>query len=244
MDKCIACGACTKKCPGKKSDEYNEGITQRKAIYVPYPQAVPLKYAIDPEICLYLQKGKCGTCKKVCPTGAINYDDKEKQITLNIGSVIVTAGFKAFNPSKLDQYQHGILPNVVTSLEFERYLSAGGPTAGHIKRPSDGKEPGKIAWLQCVGSRDINKCDNEYCSSVCCMYAIKESVIAKEHLGKNFQPAIFFMDLRSHGKDFEKYYNRAKADGVRFIRSRVHSITEIDKSGTLDLRYVTESGEI
>ncbi|RJP75772.1 MAG: CoB--CoM heterodisulfide reductase iron-sulfur subunit A family protein [Desulfobacteraceae bacterium] len=244
MDKCIACGACTKKCPGKKPDEYNEGIISRKAIYVPYPQAVPLKYAIDPEICLYLQKGKCGTCKKVCPTGAINYDDKEEQVTLKVGSVIVTAGFKAFNPAKLDQYQHGTLPNVVTSLEFERYLSAGGPTAGHIKRPSDGKEPRKIAWLQCVGSRDINKCDNEYCSSVCCMYAIKEAVIAREHLGKDCRPAIFFMDLRSHGKEFEKYYNRAKADGVRFIRSRVHSITEIDQSGTLDLRYVTESGDI
>ena len=244
MDKCIACGACTQKCPGKKPDEFDEGIIKRKAIYVPYPQAVPLKYAIDPEACLYLQKGKCGTCQKVCPTGAINYEDKEETMALNIGSVIVTTGFQAFNPSGLDQYQHGILPNVVTSLEFERYLSAGGPTAGHITRKSDGKEPEKIAWLQCVGSRDVNKCDNEYCSSVCCMYAVKEAVIAKEHLGRDFQPAIFFMDLRSHGKEFERYYNRAKADGVRFIRSRVHSITEIDDAGTLNLRYVTESGDI
>ncbi len=244
MDKCIACGACTEKCPGKTPDEFNEGITKRKAIYVPYPQAVPLKYAIDPEICIYLKKGKCGNCKKICPTGAINFEDKEEQITLHVGSVIVTAGFKTFNPSGLDNLQHGKLPNVVTSLEFERLLSAGGPTMGHVKRPSDGKEPAKIAWLQCVGSRDVNRCGNEYCSSVCCMYAIKESVIAKEHLGKGFEPAIFFMDIRSHGKEFEKYYNRAKTEGVRFIRSRVHTITEIDESGTLDLRYVTESGEI
>ena len=244
MEKCIACGACTEKCPAKTPDEFNEGISKRKAIYVPYPQAVPLKYAIDPEKCIYLKKGKCGNCQKVCPTGAINFEDKEEQITLNIGSVIVTAGFKAFNPSGLDNFQHGTLPNVVTSLEFERLLSAGGPTMGHVKRPSDGKEPAKIAWLQCVGSRDVNRCGNEYCSSVCCMYAIKESMIAKEHLGKGFEPAIFFMDIRSHGKEFEKYYNRAKKEGVRFIRSRVHTITEIDESGTLDLRYVTESGEI
>jgi len=244
MEKCIACGACTEKCPGKIPDEFNEGISKRKAIYVPYPQAVPLKYAIDPETCIYLKKGKCGNCKKVCPTGAINFEDKEERIALNVGSVIVTSGFKGFNPSGLDNFKHGIIPNVVTSLEFERMLSAGGPTGGHVKRPSDGKEPAKIAWLQCVGSRDINRCSNEYCSSVCCMYAVKESLIAKEHLGSGFEPTIFFMDIRSHGKEFEKYYNRAMANGVRFIRSRVHTITEIDESGTLDLRYVTEAGDI
>jgi len=113
-------------------------------------------------------------------------------VTLNVGSVIVTAGFKAFDPSRLDSYQYSNLPNVVTSLEFERILSAGGPTGGHVTRPSDGKEPAKVAWLQCTGSRDLNRCDNEYCSSVCCMYAIKEAVIAKEHVGKDFEPAIFF----------------------------------------------------
>ena len=114
---------------------------------------------------------------------------------------------------------------------------------GHLVRPSDKKEPGKIAWLQCVGSRDINRCDNEYCSSVCCMYAVKEAVIAKEHIGPDFEPVIFFMDMRTHGKDFEKYYERAKSEGVRFIRSKVHTITEIDENGALELIYVTESGE-
>ena len=243
MDKCIACGACAEKCPAKTSDEFNEGIVKRKAVYVPYAQAVPLKYAIDPDRCIFLKKGKCGACKKICPTDAINFDDKEEPLTLNVGSIIVTAGFKTFDPLVFDNYQHAKLPNVVTSMEFERFLSAGGPTAGHVLRPSDQKEPAKIAWLQCVGSRDLNKCDNEYCSSVCCMYAIKEAVIAREHLGADFQGSIFYMDMRTHGKDFEKYYDRAKADGIRFIRSKVHTVNQIDESGTLALEYVTDAGE-
>jgi heterodisulfide reductase subunit A len=243
MDKCIACGACSEKCPAKTADQFNEGIVKRKAIYVPYAQAVPLKYVIDPDRCIFLKKGKCGACQKICPTGAVNFDDKETEISLNVGSVIVTAGFKTFNPSAFDNYQHARLPNVMTSMEFERILSAGGPTAGHVLRPSDGKEPAKIAWLQCVGSRDLNKCDNEYCSSVCCMYAIKEAVIAREHLGTGFQGTIFYMDMRTHGKDFEKYYERAKADGIRFICSKVHTITQADADGTLTLEFVSEAGQ-
>jgi heterodisulfide reductase subunit A len=243
MDKCIACGACSEKCPAKTADEFNEGIIKRKAIYVPYPQAVPLKYVIDPDRCIFLKKGKCGACEKICPTGAVNFDDKKEEISLNVGSIIITAGFKTFDPSAFDNYQHARLPNVMTSMEFERILSAGGPTAGHVLRPSDSKEPSRIAWLQCVGSRDLNKCDNEYCSSVCCMYAIKEAVIAKEHLGAGFQGTIFYMDMRTHGKDFEKYYERAKADGIRFICSKVHTVTQADDSGTLSLEYVTDAGE-
>ena len=243
MDKCIACGTCAEKCPAKTPDPFNEGLAKRKAIYVPYAQAVPLKYAIDKNRCIYFQKGKCRACEKFCPTNAIKFDDVEKEITLNVGSVILTAGFTPFNPDKFENYQHAKFPNVVTSMEFERILSAGGPFGGHVHRLSDGKEPKKIAWLQCVGSRDLNRCDNEYCSSVCCMYAIKESVIAKEHLGPDFEPAIFFMDMRTHGKDFEKYYERAKSQGVRFIRSRVHTITEIDETGTLNLVYATDAGE-
>ena len=247
MEKCIACGACEEKCPAKTVDEFNEGLSKRKTIYVPYPQAVPLKYVIDAGRCIYFRektKGKCKACEKFCPTEAIKFDDKEASATLNVGSVIVTAGFKPFDPSNFDNYQYAKFPNVITSLEFERILSAGGPTAGHVLRPSDKKEPAKIAWFQCVGSRDVNRCDNEYCSSVCCMYALKESMIAKEHLGEDFEPTIFFMDIRTHGKDFEKYYERAKYEGVRFIRSRVHTITEADETGTLNLRYVTESGEM
>ena len=244
MNRCIGCGTCAEKCPAKTLDEYNEGLSRRKAIYVSYPQAVPLKYAIDADRCIYFKNGKCKACEKFCPTEAIKFDDKPEDITLNVGSVVVTAGFEPFDPSNLESYQHKEFPNVVTSMEFERILSAGGPSAGHVFRPSDEGEPKKIAWLQCVGSRDLNKCDNEYCSSVCCMYAIKEAVIAKEHLGRDFEPAIFFMDMRTHGKDFEKYYERAKSEGVRFIRSRIHTITEADDTGTLKLGYVTESGEI
>ena len=242
LDKCIACGACSEKCPAKTADEFNEGISKRKAIYVPYAQAVPLKYVIDPDRCIFLKKGKCGACQKICPTGAVNFDDKAQDISVQVGSVIVTAGFKSFDPSAFDNYQHARLPNVVTSMEFERILSAGGPTGGHVLRPSDGKAPAKIAWLQCVGSRDLNKCDNAYCSSVCCMYAIKEAVIAKEHLGPDFQGTIFYMDMRTHGKDFERYYDRAKGDGIRFICSRVHTVTQADASGTLSLEYVTDDG--
>jgi heterodisulfide reductase subunit A len=245
-EKCIACGTCEEKCPSKTLDEFNEGLSKRKAIYIPYPQAVPLKYAIDADRCIYFRKGKgkCKACEKFCPTGAINFDDKEEDITINVGSVIITAGFKPFDPSAFDNYQHKQYPNVVTSLEFERILAAGGPTAGHVLRPSDNKEPEKIAWLQCVGSRDLNKCDNEYCSSVCCMYAIKEAMIAKEHIGDGFEPAIFFMDMRTHGKEFEKYYDRAKIEGIRFIRSKVHTITETDETGTLMLSYATEAGDL
>jgi heterodisulfide reductase subunit A len=243
MDKCIACGACAEKCPAKTADEFNAGIVKRKAIYVPYAQAVPLKYVIDPDRCIFLKKGKCGACQKICPTGAVNFDDKPQELSLDVGSIIVTAGFKTFDPSAFDNYQYARLPNVMTSMEFERILSAGGPTAGHVLRPSDSKEPAKIAWLQCVGSRDLNKCDNEYCSAVCCMYAIKEAVIAREHLGAGFQATIFYMDIRTHGKEFERYYERAKADGVRFICSRVHTVTQADASGTLNLEYVSEAGE-
>ncbi len=242
MEKCIACGLCAEKCPAKLDDEFNEGISKRKAAYIPYAQAVPLKYVIDPAKCIYFKNGKCKACQKFCPTEAVNFDEKEENLTLNVGSVIVTAGYEPFDPQKFDNYQYAGLPNVMTSMEFERILSAGGPTTGHVLRPSDGREPQKIAWLQCVGSRDMNKCDNPYCSSVCCMYAIKEAIIAKEHVGKDFEPTIFFMDMRTHGKEFEKYYNRAKAQGVRFMRSKVHSITQVDDGGTLQLEYVSEDG--
>ncbi|HBZ53766.1 MAG TPA: heterodisulfide reductase, partial [Syntrophobacteraceae bacterium] len=168
-NKCIACGACAEKCPKKITDKYNAGLAQRKAIYVEYPQAVPLKYVIDPDECIYIQKKKCGACQKKCPVDAIDFTQTEKKLTLNVGSVILAPGFEPFNPTKFDNYQYLNNPNVITSLEFERLLSASGPTGGHVARPSDHLEPKKIAWFQCVGSRDLNKCDNAYCSSVCCM---------------------------------------------------------------------------
>lgn len=244
-DKCIACGACTEKCPKKVTDTYNAGLKNRKAIYVEYDQAVPLKYAIDGTNCIKITKGKCGLCEKICPTGAIVYDDKPKTEILNVGSVVLAPGFKPFDPSVFDTYQYKKFPNVVTALEFERILSASGPTMGHLTRRSkDHEEPKKIAFFQCIGSRDMNRCNNGYCSSVCCMYAIKEAAIAKEHNGDDLDCAIFFMDMRTHGKDFERYYNDAKAKGVRFVRSRVHTINPVPETDDLEVRYVTESGEL
>ena len=218
------------------------GLVKRKAAYVEYAQAVPLKYAIDPQSCIWLQKGRCGVCKKFCPTGAVDFDQQPITETLSVGSVILAPGFTPFDPRPFDNYQYAALPNVVTSMEFERILSASGPTYGHITRLSkDKQEPKKIAWFQCVGSRELNKCDNAYCSSVCCMYAIREAVIAKEHLGDDLDCAIFFMDMRTHGKDFEHYYNNAMDKGVRFVRSRVHTIIPTAQDD-LEVRYVNESG--
>ncbi len=219
-----------------------------------YAQAVPLKYAINPDECIYLQKGKCGNCKDVCPADAIDYEQKEIRKTINVGSIILSSGFTPFDPSKFDNYQYAMYPNVVTSMEFERILSASGPTHGHVlTRPKSSKKkdaenvktPKKIAWLQCVGSRDMNRCDNAHCSSVCCMYAIKEAVIAKEHVGDDLDCTIFFMDMRTHGKDFERYYDAAREKhGIRFERSRIHTITEVPGTKDLSVRYANEKGEL
>ena len=222
------------------------GLVKRKAAFVEYAQAVPLKYCIDGDQCIYIQKGKCGNCKKLCPTDAVDYDQQPKTETINVGSVVLAPGFSPFDPSKFDNYQYARLPNVITSMEFERILSASGPTTGHITRRSKDKaEPKKIAWFQCVGSREMNKCDNAYCSSVCCMYAIKEAVIAKEHQGEDLDCAIFYMDMRTHGKEFERFYDNAKEKhGVRFIQSKVHSVTPVGDTDDLEIRYITDDGEL
>ncbi len=224
MDKCIACGLCSQKCPKKVDDEFNMGISKRKAIYIKYGQTVPLKYAIDPEHCLYLTRGRCRACEKFCPTGAINFDDKEEIITVQVGSIILAPGYKTFDPSKTNSYGYNDIPDVVTSLEYERLLSASGPCLGHLVRPSDGKEPKRIAWMQCVGSRSIREGMNSYCSSVCCMYAIKQAMVTAEHLsGEGLEQTIFYMDIRTHGKEFERYYEDAKKKGIRFVKVRPYT---------------------
>lgn len=205
-----------------------------------------MKYCIDGDSCIFIQKGKCGACKKLCPTGAVDFDQEAQTEILQVGSLVLAPGFTPFDPSKFDNYQYSKLPNVVTSLEFERILSASGPTMGHVTRQSKDKNvPQKIAWFQCVGSRDMNKCDHSYCSSVCCMYAIKEAVIAKEHVGDDLDCAVFFMDIRTPGKDFERFYDNAREKhGIRFIRSRVHSVDPVLGTDDLEIRYVTESSEM
>jgi len=187
---------------------------------------------------------ECYQCVEACLAEAIDHEMQPKEKTVEVGAIVLAPGFEPFDPTVYDTYSYATHPNVVTSMEFERILSASGPFEGHLVRPSDHTEPKKIAWLQCVGSRDINRCDHAYCSAVCCMYAIKEAVIAKEHSPHELDTAIFYMDMRTYGKDFEKYYNRAKDEsGVRFIRSRIHSVAPTEDDN-LVLSYVTESGEI
>jgi heterodisulfide reductase subunit A len=241
MSKCIACGECTKKCPRKLNNEYNENLDTRKAIYVQYAQAVPLKYGIDAKECIYLTKGKCGNCKKVCPADAVNYDEKPEEATFKVGSVVLAPGFTPFKPSDFETYRYADAKDVITALEFERYLGATGPTMGHVIRPSDHSDPKKMAFLQCVGSRDINRADNGYCSSVCCMYAIKEALIAKEHAGGALDVTVFYMDIRTFGKDFERYYEKAKAAGIKFVRSRVHTVQPEPQNGVM-IHYITDGG--
>jgi heterodisulfide reductase subunit A-like polyferredoxin len=191
---------------------------------------------------------ECFQCVAACGPHAVTaetHNQEAERLELEVGSVILAPGFVPFDPSRYETYNYLKHPNIVTSLEFERILSASGPTMGHLVRPSDGKEPARIAWLQCVGSRDINRCDHGYCSSVCCMYAIKEAVIAKEHAKHELDCSIFFMDMRTHGKDFERYYDNARdKHGVRFIRSRVHTIDPVADTGDLVLRYAKENGDV
>ncbi len=241
--KCIACGLCAEKCPTKIDNEYDAGLGKRKSIHVKYAQAVPLKYAIDPVNCIFLTKGKCKVCEKLCPAKAINFEDKERELTIQAGAIVIAPGCEVFEPEAYDIYGYQKSPDIVTSLEFERMLSASGPFGGHLMRPSDKKEPKKIAWIQCVGSRDVHEGAKAYCSAVCCTYAIKEAIVAKEHSKEPLDTAIFFIDMRTYGKDFERYYNRAEEEaGVRFIKSRITNIFPVRETGELLIRYTDEAG--
>lgn len=243
----MGCGSCAEACPSKVVDGYNAGLSRRKAVYLEYAQAVPLKYSIDAERCFYLTRGKCGKCATVCPAGAINYEQRDRTLLVQVGAVILAPGARPFDPTRYDKYRYTEIENVITSLEFERILSASGPTGGQVRTLAKGreKEPRKIAWLQCVGSRSQSDCDGAYCSSICCMSAIKEAMMAKEHVGDQLDCAIFYMDIRSHGKEFERYATNARDNcGVRFVRSRVHSITEDYETREVILQYVTEQNEI
>jgi heterodisulfide reductase subunit A-like polyferredoxin len=215
-------------------------MDDRRATYIEYAQAVPLAYAIDPDACV-----GCGLCEKVCLAKAIKYDDAEKETEVKVGSLILSPGTKGYDPSKLEFYGYGKFPNVVTSEGFERILAAGGPYYGHVMRPLDREEPRSIAWIQCVGSRDRNQSGNGYCSSVCCMYAVKEAMIAKEHIHGGVDATIFYMDMRTFGKDYEKYFLRGRdKEGIRFVRARIHTVQKVGETGDIKVTYVSESGEI
>ena len=234
-EKCNGCGLCAQKCPIEAVDSFNEGLSQRGAIYVDYPQAVPLKYIIDREKCI-----GCGTCEEVCKAGAIQYDQEDSEVKLRVGSIILAPGFEVFDARLKSEYGYGRYPNVVTSIEFERILSASGPYGGLVLRPSDGEIPKRIAFIQCVGSRDY-QVGNNYCSAACCMYGIKEAVIAKEHTPIQMDASIFYMDMRSFGKEFDEYRNRAEKEyGIRFVRSRVGVVTEDPSTGNLFVSYTKD----
>jgi heterodisulfide reductase subunit A len=235
--KCTGCADCEKACPIEVVNEFDESLSKRKAIYIEFPQAVPLTYTIDYKNCI-----GCGACDRVCEAGAISFLEQSQEIEMEVGSIVVATGFEQLEPSIRGEYGYGKYKNVLTSLQYERLLSSSGPTQGKVLRPSDGKPPKRIAWIQCVGSR----CQEQgfpYCSRVCCMYAIKEASITKEEdLTKEVY--IFYMDLRAHGKDFQQYYEKAKKIGINYIRSRPAKVYE-NLDGSLKIKYEdTLTGEI
>jgi heterodisulfide reductase subunit A len=251
---CQTCGACYRICPTRAikfeeltrnkpiplPSEFDEGLIERTAVYKPYPQAVPNCPVIDGQHCVYIQTGACQMCKDLCEAGAIDFEQKEQRLGFNVGAVVLAAGFEEYKPTGEYGYGYGRYKNVVTSLEFERILSASGPYEGHVKRPSDLKQPKKVAWIQCVGSRNA---EHYYCSSVCCMYATKEAVIAREHCGGNLDCHVYYMDMRCFGKDFEKYYERAKNEyGIQFRRCKVSALARVEDGEDLTISYEDESG--
>jgi ferredoxin len=219
-DRCTGCADCEGECPSRVANIFNQGLDKRKAIYALFPQAVPNTRAIDRDHCLYLTKGVCRKCEKVCDANAINFDDTDKEYDLQVGSIILTPGAKTYDPNIRHELGYGRHKNVVTSLQFERLLSASGPSSGTVERPSDGGHPKRLAWVQCVGSRNAHNA-NPWCSSVCCMYAAKQSIIAKEH-DPEVSATVYYMELRAFGKDFDKYIEKAKyGSGVRYVRAMI-----------------------
>jgi heterodisulfide reductase subunit A len=223
-DVCNACGDCLAKCPGKVPDEFDMNLRTRKAIYLYFAQGIPAVMTIDPDHCLYLTKGRCGVCQKTCQIGAIDFEQTEEIVSLDVGAIIVATGLEVFDPSPLTQYGYKRIANVITGLEYERLINATGPTQGHLHRPSDGRLAQRVAYIQCVGSRDLRYCD--YCSAVCCMYSIKDAMLAREHDPKA-ESYIFHIDFRNVGKWFQKYEHRGRDEyGVHYVRGKVAEITE------------------
>ena len=225
-ERCTGCGECALKCPRKVPDAFNLGLSQRRAIYLYFPQAVPLVMTIDPAQCTYLLRGKCGLCRQVCPAGAIDFEQQDRELTLEVGAIIVATGYDFYDPTPLSQYGYRRYPNVITALEFERLISASGPTGGHLRRPSDGRPARRIGFVQCTGSRHVRH--NRYCSTVCCVHSTKEAVLAWEH-DPETRSYIFYTDLRGSGKGFREYMDRAAREyQVTFVHGRVAQIVEED----------------
>ncbi|HUW64871.1 MAG TPA: FAD-dependent oxidoreductase [Spirochaetia bacterium] len=237
LEKCIGCGACAQSCPQELTNEFDLGLSSRAAIFKRYPQAFPNAYAIDTDQCL-----GCGSCQEACPADAIDLEMEDEEVTLPVGAAVLTTGFEPFDASRLGEFGYGRYPNVVTGLQFERMISASGPSHGHLQRPTDGTLPGRVAWLQCVGSRDRSR-GQSWCSSVCCMYATKQALVVKEH-HPEMEAAVFYIDMRAFGKDFEKYWERAKRTGIRYERCVVSGVRQKPDTKQLRLRFRTPQGEL
>ncbi len=236
FSKCTGCGTCMEKCPVKVPNEFDMGLGKRKAIYMPFKQAVPLVATIDAEHCLYFSRKICGVCQKVCPSNAIDYNQQPEEINLNVASIILATGFDIFDPSAISEYGYGRFQNVLTSMEFERLICASGPTGGHLVRPSDGKEPRSVVFVQCVGSRNLHG-RFPFCSTVCCVYASKESILVKEHSPQT-QPYIMYIDMRAVGKGFMEFVDRARDEyGVKYIKAHPGSIVEEQATKNLQIHY-------
>ena len=242
--KCTGCGACIEKCPNKKvPNAFNLNLNNRKAIDIPFAQAVPKVAAISADYCLHmkgLKNGKdnvCGFCEKACAAGAINFHQEETMLTEKYGAIIVATGYNPISLEKFDEYAYSQSPDVVSSLEFERLCNASGPTNGHLLRPSDGKEPKNIVFVQCVGSRcsaDSTK-GHEYCSKICCMYTAKHAILTRDHY-PDTNITVFYIDVRTPGKNFDEFYRRAVEQyGVHYIKGQVGKVTPLS-DGTLDVQ--------
>jgi heterodisulfide reductase subunit A len=241
-EKCTGCGVCAQYCPVTLPDPHNQNLTTYKAIDILYTQAIPSTFVVQPDYCLFLNKKECKQCTRACQTGAINFDQKPEISEYEVGAVILTTGFKDVNPAKIISYGYQESANIVTGREFERISSASGPYGGKISRPSDLKKPQKIAFVQCAGSRTRGT-GQQYCSSVCCKYAVKDAIVALEH-EPDLDITIFFMDMRMHGKGLEDFYERAKKSGIKFVRSRVAEIKRVVDDEDLRIQYITELGAL
>jgi heterodisulfide reductase subunit A len=238
-DKCTGCTTCVDYCPVEYPDQYNQEISDNKAIHVYFSQAIPLVAYVDEDACLYLKEKKCDICRGVCQADAIDFHQTAEKVQVGVGSIILSAGIEPFDPRTKEEYGYGRLENVVTSMDYERLLAATGPYGGEILRASDKKHPHRIAWIQCVGSRRVTPGDNSYCSGVCCPYTQKQVILTKDHDAEAVC-TIFHNDIRSFGKDFERYFQRAeKLPGVQFIRSYATIAGEDPESKNVRVRYAT-----
>jgi heterodisulfide reductase subunit A len=243
-EKCRGCTTCTEYCPVKIPNEYNQNLSTSKASHIYFSQAVPLVPYIDAEHCLFLKDQKCTICMGVCKNDAIDLYQKEERMEIEVGAIILSPGYNTFDPKLRSDFGYGKMVNVVTSLDFERILCSTGPYEGEIKRPSDGKHPKKMAWIQCVGSRQVNPGGNSYCSAVCCAYTQKQVILAKDH-DSEIEATIFHNDIRAFGKDFERFYERAEnLPGVRFIRSYVSVGKELPGTRNITIRYSSTDGAV